>query len=131
MARLAGGRLDGAACADMRALPFASASAGGVLAFYSLIHLRRHELGGVLEDVRRVLRPGGRLLFSAHEGRGDVELDEFLGQRVPFAATFFELDELVTATRGAGLDVTLAERRDPYAVESQTHRLYVGAQRPR
>jgi SAM-dependent methyltransferase len=123
-------RLDAAVAADMRLLPLATGAVGGVIAFYSLIHVRRSELESALGELARVLRPGGHLLFSAHEGQGELEMSEFLGQPVPFVATFFELDELVTATRAAGLEITGAERREPYETESGTVRLYVEARRP-
>ena len=130
MVRLAKGRLDAAVVADMRLLPLAAGQIGGLLAFYSLIHLRRSDLETTLAEFRRVLRPGGQVLFSAHEGDDEVELDRFLDEPVRFGATLFELDELVVASEGAGLEVTLAERRAPYTTESQTVRLYVGARRP-
>jgi SAM-dependent methyltransferase len=129
MAVLASGRLDGAAAADLRRLPFGPGSLGGVLAFYSLIHLRREELGAALVEFHRVLRTGGRVLFSAHEGRGQTERDHFCNEPVPFVATLFELDELVEAADGAGLAVRLAERRPPYPTEHPTVRLYVEAER--
>ena len=69
------------------------------------------------------------MLFSTHEGRGEIGGDEFLDESVPFVATLFELDELVEATQAAGLVVTVAERRMPYPSES-TVRLYVAAMRP-
>jgi SAM-dependent methyltransferase len=130
MARLAARRLDGAAAADMRTLPLAPGRVGGVVAFYSLIHLRRPELRPAVAAVAAALRPGGRLLCSAHEGDGEYRADEFLGRRVPFAATFFALDELVGAAADAGLAVVRAERREPYPTESRTFRLYLEAVRP-
>ena len=129
MAKLARRRLDAAVAADMRALPLAADVVGGVLAFYSLIHVRRSELVAVLQQFHRVLRPGGRVLFSAHEGDGEVELDEFLDEPVPLAASFFKLEELTTASHAAGLDVLRAERRAPYPSESSTVRLCVEAMR--
>jgi len=127
MALLAAARLDGAVAADMRALPFRSGQLGGLVAFYSVIHVPRAELGACLSELHRVLRPGGWLLFSAHEGDQQVELSEFLGQPVPFVATFFALPELVAATQAAGFEVQSAERRAPYPSEHPTFRLYIGA----
>jgi SAM-dependent methyltransferase len=129
MARLASRRLDGAVAADVRSLPCPDESVGGLVAFYSLIHVRRDELVDALAELRRVLRPGGRILFSAHEGAGEIEHDQFLDRPVPFVATLFTIDELVAATETAGFAVTIAERREPYQSESETARLYVEAMR--
>lgn len=129
MARLASGRLDFALAGDMRQLPIADERLGGLVAFYSIIHVRRTELCQVLGEFRRVLRPGGRVLFAAHEGRGELARTQFLEEDVPFVATLFELDELVGACQETGLTVLHAERRAPYASES-TVRLYVEAARP-
>ena len=130
MARLATGRLDGALVADLRRLPFAGGSLGGIVAFYSLIHLPRVELEVAFGEIHRVLRPGGRLLLSAHEGAGIVERQEFLGHAVPFVATLFSLDELVDATRRSGLHLTMSRRREPLESEHRTGRLYLAAERP-
>jgi SAM-dependent methyltransferase len=130
MATRAQGRLDGALVGDMRSLPLAPARLGGLVAFYSLIHVRRPELGVVMREFRRVLRPGGRVLLSAHEGQGEIEGDHFLDEPVPIVATLFELDELVDASRAAGLAVTRAERRMPYPSEFESVRLYLEATKP-
>lgn len=130
MARRAARRLESAAVADLRALPFGDTSIGAILAFYCIIHVPRPQLEGALGEFRRVLRAGGRLLVSAHEGEGELSVDEFLGEAVPFIATLFTLDELVGATRSAGMEVTLAQRRLPYDGEHPTVRLYVEAKRP-
>jgi SAM-dependent methyltransferase len=116
--------------ADIRGLPIAPSSVGGILSFYSLIHLPRAQIGATLREFRRVLRRGGRLLLSAHEGDGETEVDEFLGEEVRLAATFFTLDELVATSTAAGLDVMHAERRQPYPPEGDTVRLYLEVQRP-
>ena len=129
MARLAATRLAAAVVADMRALPFADASLGGVVAFYSLIHVRRPDLQPALHELARVLRPGGLLLVSAHEGEGEIAKDDFLDLPVPVVATLLGLDELTGAAQAAGLEVEVAERRVPYADEA-TVRLYVQARRP-
>jgi SAM-dependent methyltransferase len=127
MAALASERLDGSMVADMRVLPVASVSLGGIVAFYSLIHIPRPELGSLFRELHRVLRPGGRFLFTAHAGDGVLEVDELLGSPVRFAATLFGLDELVEATTAAGFEVTTAERRPPYPDEHPTDRIAIEA----
>jgi SAM-dependent methyltransferase len=129
MSKLASRRLDGAVTADMRSLPLRTAAVGGILAFYSIIHLRRPELESVLRAFHRALRPGGRILLSAHEGQGEVGDAEFLGEPAPVAATLFQLSELIETASGAGFDILRAERREPYPSEGQTVRLYVEGQR--
>lgn len=52
-------------------LPFSSAAFGGVVAWYSVIHLAPQRLAGVWLDVARVLQPGAPVLvaFQAGDGR--------------------------------------------------------------
>lgn len=131
MARLAARRLDTVLTADLRRLPLRAHSVGGIVAFYCVIHLSRPELPAMFAEVARALRPGGIVLVTAHEGRGQLEHDEFLGHAVPFVATLYELGELVQAAESAGLSVTLAERRAPYPDESGTTRLHLMAEAAR
>lgn len=99
MAKAATTRLDGGVVGDVLRLPFASGHVAGVVAFSSLIHLRRGELTAAATEIARVLRPGGQALASFHEGEGEIRVEEFLGEAVPFVATLFALDELRTAVR--------------------------------
>jgi hypothetical protein len=52
----------------MTDLDLADASMGGLVAWYSLIHVPDDEIGAVLMHFRRVLRPGAPLLLSFHVG---------------------------------------------------------------
>lgn len=51
--------------ADVRNLPFADASFDQVVAFHVLGHLSKEERRAAVDEVRRVLRPGGGLLVRA------------------------------------------------------------------
>jgi SAM-dependent methyltransferase len=53
---------------SMTDLDLADASMGGLVAWYSLIHVPDDEIGAVLMHFRRVLRPGAPLLLSFHVG---------------------------------------------------------------
>ena len=115
--------------ADMRNLPAAGGTVGGIAAFYSVIHIPREEVPAVLLEFRRVLIPSGRLLIAVHEGSGTVKSQEFMGKQVPFEMTLFEKDEIIDLLTAAGFDVATAKVRAPYEFESQTQRLYLVATR--
>jgi SAM-dependent methyltransferase len=112
---------------DMRALNVADHSLAGIVAFYSVIHIPRPEVAGVLQRFHRALIPSGRLLMSVHGGTGSIHMDEFLGHAVPFEATLFRLGEIVSLVESAGFWVDEAKQRAPYEFEHPTPRIYVGA----
>jgi SAM-dependent methyltransferase len=55
---------------SITALDLPDAAAGGVLAWYSTIHIPPHDLPGVFAEFSRVLAPGGYLLVGFHVGDG-------------------------------------------------------------
>ena len=55
---------------------------GGIVAFYSIIHVSRSEVAAALAGMKRGLRPGGLLLLGFHVGDEAVHLDEWWGQPV-------------------------------------------------
>ena len=63
-------RLPGAPllCADLRTLPLASHSLDGIWACASLVHLRRAQLPGALDETVRLLRPPAGVLYLALKG---------------------------------------------------------------
>jgi SAM-dependent methyltransferase len=114
---------------DARNLAVDDASWAGIVAFYSLIHLRRDEVSGVLTELRRTLEPQGLLLLAVHGGTGETHIEEWFGSRVDLSGTFFERSELVPALEAAGFTVDQAVERPPYAFELQTPRVYIRSRR--
>ncbi|UXW84914.1 class I SAM-dependent methyltransferase [Microbacterium azadirachtae] len=93
--------------ASVRDLPFADEAFGGVLAWYSLIHLPPDELPAVIAELGRVLAPGGRMLIGFFDGPPGE----------PFAhaittAHYWSADALTVLLGDAGLAVVHAERRE-------------------
>jgi ubiquinone/menaquinone biosynthesis C-methylase UbiE len=106
--------------ADVRNLPFVDASFDQVVAFHVLGHLLKEERQAAVEEVRRVLRPGGGLLirvFSAQDmrcGSGTrIEPGTYVkGTGIPchyFDAA--ELDDLFKDLRKCSLDEAISEKR--------------------
>ncbi len=113
---------------DVRRLPFTSGSFSGAVAFYSIQHLRRDELGGALMEMRRVLVGGGLLLLAAHLGEGEVFVDEFLGHAIgTVGGTLYEADELPTALERRHFVVEDVRFRDPLPHEHPSKRIYLRA----
>jgi SAM-dependent methyltransferase/ribosomal protein S18 acetylase RimI-like enzyme len=116
---------------DMRSLTIPDDTLGGIVAFYSLIHFHRADVVAVLEEMKRVLRPGGLLLLSFHVGDNVLHRDELWGVRVSLDFTFFRTEEMKHYLEEAGLEVLDSIERDPYPdVEYPSRRAYLFAEKP-
>ncbi|MEM9130979.1 MAG: class I SAM-dependent methyltransferase [Actinomycetota bacterium] len=78
-------------------LPVTDGAFGGVLAWFSLIHLTPASLGTVLAELRRALVPGGCLVVGFFCG----EIVEPFDHKVT-TAYYWPVDELSARLRGAG-----------------------------
>jgi ubiquinone/menaquinone biosynthesis C-methylase UbiE len=127
MLRLATGRAAaGFVCADLRPLPVPARSVSAAVAFYSLQHLPRHELGTALDEVRRVLGPGGTLVVAAHLGVGEIVTDQLLDHHFePMGGTFYREDELRAALADRSFTVEQCRHRSPDPHEHPSARIYL------
>ncbi len=106
-------------------------SFGGIAAFYSIIHIPRSSRVEALQEMKRVLCPGGKLLLTFHIGQNDVHLDEWWDKQVSLDFYFFETEEMKSCLTQAGFEIEEAIERDPYPnIEVQTRRAYLFARKP-
>ena len=97
-----------AALADLEGHP---GTWGGILAWYSLIHLEPAEMPGALATLHRALRPGGTLLLGVFDGTRQEPFDHAVAP-----AQHWPVARLVELMEGAGFDVADVETRwDPGA----------------
>ena len=116
---------------DIMALPAADNSWGGIAAFYSLIHIPRHQMVAALQEIGRVLRPGGLLLLSFHIGDETLHLDQWWDKPVSLDFHFFQPGEIETYLGQAGFVILENLQRAPYEnVEHPSRRGYILAQCP-
>ena len=92
----------------------ATASVGGVLSWYSLIHYEPGTIQGPLREFSRVLRPGGTLLVGFFEGDA---VEEFAHAVAP--AYRWSVDALSTELDRAGFDVLESHVRKTVGERSQ------------
>lgn len=120
------GAADASVRADVQRLPIADASADAAICWYSLHNLPRTAMPAVLDELRRVLRIGGRLLIGTHAGVGEeLHATEWQGRPESVIVTYYaeqELEDLVRRARFGGVRV---RRRDPLPHEHQVEKLYV------
>jgi SAM-dependent methyltransferase len=124
---------------SMLALDAADGAWGGIVAFYSIVHLSADELPRAFSEMHRVLAPGGLLLLAFHvsappgmELDGDtIHAEEFLGHRVSFDARILDPATVSDLLERAGLVVEASIQRRPYLpVEPETRRAYLLARKP-
>ncbi|HEY8439793.1 MAG TPA: methyltransferase domain-containing protein [Candidatus Limnocylindrales bacterium] len=96
--------------ADMTTLELPAASFDAVVAFYSLTHVPREELGGLLGRIRDWLRPGGVFVasFGVEDDPGGIEAG-WLGVDMYFSQFSARVNRRLVAS--AGFEIESAEVR--------------------
>lgn len=121
-------KLAGAA-ASMTHLPLETASLGGAVVFYSLIHLDDEGLVAAASELGRVLRPDAPVLVSFHAGDEVLHRDEWWGESVDVDFRFLTTDQVGDHLEQAGLRVEAVLQRTAYPDEANTRRGYLLARR--
>jgi ubiquinone/menaquinone biosynthesis C-methylase UbiE len=118
---------------DMRALPVADNAWAGIAAFYAIVNLPPDDLVQALQEMMRVLVPGGRLLLSFHIGEDTSHVEDLWGSGAVLEFHLFRVSTVADSIRRAGFDIEEIIEREPYVpeVEYQSRRAYIFAQKPR
>lgn len=94
--------------ADIAEVAFRPASFDAVVAFWTLIHVRRDRHAHVLEAIRGWLHPGGFLAGTLGAGDNPHELNpDFFG--TPMAFSHFDAETNRRLLRDAGFDIVQAD----------------------
>ncbi|MFS0692646.1 class I SAM-dependent DNA methyltransferase [Streptomyces nitrosporeus] len=118
---------------SMLALDLPDDALGGLLAWYSVIHVPDERLPEVFAEFLRVLAPGGHLLLGFQVGEEALHLTEAGGHRVSLDFHRRRPEALAALLTGAGLELraTLLRERDgegPFP--EKTPQAYLMARKP-
>ena len=104
---------------DMTQLDITSGSLGGIVAFYSIIHLPPDLLPLALAEFARVLAPGGQVLLAFQTGAGEVSRQtDWHGHAVALDHYRRAPADVADQLAAAGLHVHTTVTRDPLPSES-------------
>jgi SAM-dependent methyltransferase len=112
---------------DMTQLDITSGSLGGIVAFYSIIHLPPDRLPAALAEFARVLAPDGQILLAFQTGAGEVRHQtDWHGHAVALDHYRRSPADITSHLAAAGLHVHATLTRDPLPAEL-TQRCYLVA----
>ncbi|MGE7438581.1 class I SAM-dependent methyltransferase [Kitasatospora sp. NPDC001175] len=114
---------------DLLRLPAEDGEFGAAVALYSVIHLEPSEMRAAFEEMRRVMRPSGRVLVAFHVGTEVRHLAEWWGLEVDVDFRFFETERVIGWLKDVGLTVEASLERTSHPREAETRRAYVMARR--
>jgi SAM-dependent methyltransferase len=117
---------------SMLALDTPDAAWGGIIAFYSIIHLPPESRRQAFAEFARVLKPGGLLFLAFHSGDEQRHLDEWWEQPVSLDVWFLQPQAIESLLRDVGFTIEMSLVRQPYApeIEHQSQRAYIFARKP-
>jgi SAM-dependent methyltransferase len=97
---------------SMLALPYATDSFDGVVAFYSTIHVPDAQLPTAFAELARVLRPGGHLLLGFQVGDEPRLMTSALGHDVDLVFYRRQPSQMADLMADAGVPVTVRTVRE-------------------
>ncbi len=117
--------------ADMRALPFGSDVAGGIVCFYAVMHLDTAERAVAYASFRRALRPGGLGLVAFHVRDAETPMgsestrSSWWDEPVELTFRFLDPSAEAEALIAAGFELVARLDRAPGPEEHASDRSYL------
>lgn len=115
---------------SMLELSVPDASLGGLVAYYSIIHVPPERLPEVFAEFHRVLAPGGQALIVFQVGDEPLRFTEAFGHAISLDFLRHQPDHVAELLAAAGLPVHARMMREPVAGVERTPQGYLLASKP-
>ena len=112
---------------DMAATRFPDGHFDGIIAYYALHYHPRQHLAGIVRELARIIRQGGRLLLVAKEGDGEGWIPDPMGMADKAFWSACTAEDLKALLAANGFSDVICDARAPLAQEIDVRRLYLTA----
>ena len=115
---------------DIRKLDFRPNSFDGVVVAFSLIHIPKADIAGLLKKLHGFLKPNGMIYIAVQEGKSqETFVTEPLKPEEKMFLNVFSSDEIEGIVKEAGFSILKERRREPIKGEFQFVKLFILAKR--
>ncbi|NHD15708.1 MULTISPECIES: class I SAM-dependent DNA methyltransferase [Actinopolyspora] len=115
---------------SMTELPLAEGVLGGIVAWYSIIHVPQERLPAVFAEFHRVLAPGGHVLLAFQEGQQPLQLTEAFGRSISLVFHRRSPRAVEQLLQQAGLERVARQSRAPVEGVERTPQAFLLARKP-
>jgi len=114
---------------NMENMVFADGELDGLVAYYALHYQPKSTMNSIVREFARVLRPGGRVLVVAKQGKGEGWISDPLGSGKEIFWSALQPEELQSLFLENGFVSANCTMREPLSDEIPVPRIYMTAER--
>lgn len=111
--------------ADFFGIPFRDSVFDGVWSCVTLLHVRKEDLAGVVQSVKRILKPGGIFFVSLQEGEGERVVERGIYDGVPMIIVYHMPEEVRALLNAQGFELIEEERHHVWKGIPDKERVFI------
>jgi ubiquinone/menaquinone biosynthesis C-methylase UbiE len=110
---------------DMRKLKYKSGSFDGIVAAFSLIHLKKNEASLMVRKFRGFLKKDGVIYIALQEGTGEKNVIEPLNPTKRIFINFYTVPEILKMLKVSKFNIIMLKTRKPGKLEFKNRKIFI------